>query len=510
MQSKTPGQSASGPTSPKPRDPDRPPPAENAVLADAVRRLSRTSVMVIGDVMLDRYVYGMVERISPEAPIPILTIEREVAMPGGAGNVVRNLTALGAAVAFISVVGDDQAGSDLTGLIGGQPGIEPWLLVEGARATTVKTRYICTGQQLLRADREETAPIAPKLAERMLRIAGDTLAATSVAVLSDYDKGVLGGTVAAQLIAAAKQAGRRVVVDPKGADYARYAGADIITPNRRELAEATEMPVDSEAAIVAAATALREAHEFGAVLVTRGADGMTLIDGEGAHHFLAEAAEVYDMSGAGDTVISTLAAALAAGLELKVAVRLSNMAAGVVVGKIGTAVARTDDLLGLLTAQGGALRKVVPRDAAAEQVERWRRRGWRTGFTNGYFDQMHPGHVHLLEQARGQCDRLVVGLNSDAGIQRLLGANRPTQPEAARAAVLASLSAVDLVVIYDEDTPEKTLELLRPELLVKGADYARDGIVGAEMVQGWGGSVWLAELLPGYSGAAARRRAGVG
>ena len=480
--------------------------ADAAVLSRAVRRLARTSVMVIGDVMLDRYVYGSVERISPEAPIPILTVEREVAMPGGAGNVVRNLTALGAAVAFVSVVGDDQDGSDLTGLIGGQPGVEPWLLVEGARATTVKTRFVSQGQQLLRADREETAPISDKLAERMLRIARDTLAATSVAILSDYRKGVLAGTIPAQLIAAAKNAGRRVVVDPKGPDYSRYAGADVITPNRRELAEAAGMPVDSETALVQAAGHLRTMHNFGAVLVTRAEDGMTLVDAEGAHHFPAEATDVYDVSGAGDTVVATLAAGLAAGLDLKIAVRLANIAAGVVVGKVGTAVAREQDLLGMLTPQGGALRKIVSREAAAELVERWRQRGWRTGFTNGCFDLLHPGHVHLLEQARSQCDRLVVGLNSDASVRRLKGSTRPVQPEAARAAVLASLSSVDLVCIFEEDTPEQTLRDLRPELLVKGADYALDQVVGAELVRGWGGKVWLAELLDGHSTTATVQR----
>ncbi len=468
-------------------------------LVTAVRRLARTSVMVIGDVMLDRFVYGPVHRISPEAPVPILTVEREVAMPGGAGNVVRNLTALGTAVAFVSVVGDDQAGSDLTGLVGGQPGVEPWLLVQGSRATTVKTRYVSQGQQLLRADREETAAIHPKIAERMMRIARDTLAATAVAVLSDYNKGVLAGDISTQLIAAAKAAGRPVIVDPKGPDYSRYAGADIVTPNRRELAEATGMDVDTEAAIVAAATSLRVAHGFGAVLVTRAEDGMTLLTADGVQHFPAEAADVYDVSGAGDTVVATLAAGIAAGLDLPVAVRLANIAAGIVVGKVGTAVAREEDLLQALSPQGGTLRKVVGRDVATEQVERWRRRGWRTGFTNGCFDLLHPGHVHLLEQARSQCDRLVVGLNSDASVRRLKGTARPVQPEAARAAVLASLSAVDLVVIYDEDTPEITIRALRPELLVKGADYTLDRVVGAEMVRSWGGRVFLAELMPGFS-----------
>ena len=479
-------------------------------LTAAVHRLARTSVTVIGDVMLDRYVYGTVSRISPEAPIPILAVEREVAMPGGAGNVVRNLTALGVAVAFVSVVGDDQAGSDLTGLIGGQPGVEPWLLVEGARATTVKTRYVSHGQQLLRADQEQTAPVATKLAERMLRIAGDALAATSVVVLSDYNKGVLAAGVAARLILAAKAAGRRVIVDPKGMDYARYAGADVITPNRRELAQATKMPAETEAEVVAAAMSLRAVHGFGAVLVTRSEDGMTLVDADGAQHYPAEAAEVFDVSGAGDTVVAALAAALAAGLDLRVAARIANIAAGIVVGKVGTAVARTDDLLAALTPQGGALRKVVTREAAAEQAERWRRRGWRTGFTNGCFDLLHPGHVHLLEQARGQCDRLIVGLNSDASVRRLKGSTRPVQPEAARAAVLASLSAVDLVVVFDEDTPEKTLELLRPDLLVKGADYALDAVVGGDMVRGWGGKVWLAELMPGFSTTATVRRIAAG
>jgi len=218
-------------------------------LADAVRQLSHSSVLVIGDVMLDRYVYGDVTRISPEAPVPILTVDREMTMPGGAGNVVRNLTALGAAVAFISVVGDDNAGAELTGVIGGQTGVEPWLLVQGGRITTMKTRYLAAGQQLLRADREQDTPIHPKIAERLARIARDAMAATSVTVLSDYRKGLLAGDLPAQLIAAARQAGRKVIVDPKGSDYARYAGADVIMPNRTDLAEATGMRIDSEPAI---------------------------------------------------------------------------------------------------------------------------------------------------------------------------------------------------------------------------------------------------------------------
>lgn len=475
--------------------PDRPDPD----LASAVRRLPHASILVIGDVMLDRYTYGEVSRISLEAPVPILAIEREVALPGGAGNVVRNVTALGAAAAFISVVGDDQAGADLTGLVGGQPNVEPWLLVQGGRTTTLKIRFIASGQHMLRADREQTDPIQPKLAERMVRIACDAMAATSVTVLSDYGKGVLAGDVPTQLVAAARRMGRKLIVDPRGTDFARYAGADIVMPNRPELSAATGMKVDTEAAVIDAAMALRARHGFGAVVVTRGNDGMTLVDGSGAHHFPAEAAEVYDTSGAGDTALAALAAGIAVQLELPVAVRLANLAAGISVGKVGTSVVREADLLSALSPQRSALRKIVSAEEAVEQVERWRHRGWRVGFTNGCFDLLHPGHVHLLEAARAGCDRLVVGLNSDASARRLKGDPHPVQPEAARAAVLASLASVDLVCVFNDDTPEQLIEALRPDVLIKGANYAVEDVIGAEMVRGWGGRVLLADLLPGHS-----------
>ncbi|GLR68921.1 bifunctional protein HldE [Acidocella aquatica] len=464
-----------------------------------VKRFSRASVLVVGDAMLDRYVYGEVTRVSPEAPVPILTVTREVAMPGGAGNVVRNLIALDASAAFVSVVGDDTAGSDLTGLIGGQERVEPWLLVQGGRTTTLKTRYIAQGQHLIRADREETMALPARLAERLVRIALDAMAATTVTILSDYRKGVLSPEVAGQLIAGAKKLGRKVIVDPKGRDYALYRGADVITPNRRELAEATGMPVDSDAAIVAAARMLLDAHDFGAVLVTRSEDGMSLIMPGEVHHFPGEAKEVFDVSGAGDTVVATLAAALAASVPLPEAARLANIAGGIVVGKVGTAVTHPADILAAITPATGALTKVVTAAAAAEAAERWRTRGYKVGFTNGCFDLLHPGHVHLLEQCRAMCDRLIVGINSDASVKRLKGPTRPAQGEAARAAVLASLASVDLVCLFEEDTPIEVIKLIKPDLLIKGSDYTRETVVGAELVESWGGAVALAELLPGHS-----------
>lgn len=281
--------------------------------AAALRELARASVLVIGDAMLDRSIYGQVSRVNPEAPVPILTEEREVAMPGGAGNVVRNLSALGAAAAFISVVGDDQAGSDLTGLIGGQPNVEPWLLVEGGRTTTVKTRYFAAGQQLLRADREETTPLSAKIAERVLRIARDAIAATTVTVLSDYRKGVLAGDLPQQLIAAAHQAGRKVIADPKGADISPYAGVDVIIPNRLELAQAAQMPTGSAAEIASAAAAIRARHGIGAVLVT-----------------CEDTMDAHATFGICDAVVAVFSAAVAVGMALPAAVRLANAATGAV------------------------------------------------------------------------------------------------------------------------------------------------------------------------------------
>ncbi|OZB28926.1 D-glycero-beta-D-manno-heptose-7-phosphate kinase [Acidiphilium sp. 34-64-41] len=457
-------------------------------LIAAIHSLARASVLVVGDLMLDRYVYGRVERVSPEAPVPILSVTREISMPGGAGNVVRNLTALEAATAFVSVVGDDQEGSDLTALIGGQPNVEPWLLVENGRATTVKTRYIAAGQHLIRADRELITALPAKLGERLLKIASDAMAATSVTVLSDYRKGVLAPDLARALIANAAAIGRKVVVDPKGSDWSHYAGADVITPNRRELAAATGLDLDDEPSIVAAARGLIAKFGFGAVLCTRAEDGMSLITATTERHYPAEASEVYDVSGAGDTVVAVLAAGLAAGLSLEVAARLSNIAGGLVVGKVGTAVARPNDLIDAVKPASGALRKVVTRQVAAEAAE------------------LHPGHIHLLEQCRAACDRLIVGINADNSVRRLKGASRPVQPEAARAAVLASLASVDLVVIYEEDTPLEVLDVIRPDVLVKGADYTHDTVVGAREVESWGGKVMLANLLAGHSTTATVQR----
>lgn len=321
----------------------------------AASPFARARVLVVGDAMLDRYIFGRVQRMSPEAPVPVLTMLSEHDEPGGAGNVVHNLCALGAAVAFVSVVGDDAAGAELTGLIGGQPGVEPWLLVQGGRVTTVKTRYIAEGsrqggQQLLRTDREDSRPVHPKLAERLIRIARDAMAATSLVVLSDYRKGVLAGAVPALLIAAAHAAGRRVVVDMRAGDFARYTGADVLVAHRADLSPALDAAPEGDAAIAQAAQAVRAMHGIGAVLVKRGEEGLSLVDAEGAVHFRLEPAKLVDLSGAGDAAVATLAAGMAAGLTVRLAALLANAAAGVVGAQPGTCVVRAEGLRAAVTA----------------------------------------------------------------------------------------------------------------------------------------------------------------
>jgi len=448
-----------------------------AALADAIRKLARSSVLVVGDAMLDRYIYGTVERVSREAPVPVLAIDREVALPGGAGNVVRNLGALGVAVAFVSVVGDDQTGSDLTGLIGSQPGVEPWLLVQGSRTTTRKTRFMARGQQLLRTDREDTSPIHPKLAERLLRIVRDAMAATSVTILSDYGKGVLSGDMPAKIIANARTTGRPVVVDMRGTDFARYAGADVILPSHYDLAQFAEQSLGSDASVGAAAASLRARYGFGAVLVNRAEDGMTLANADGITHMRCETGDVVDVAGAGDTAIAALGAALAAGLGFPMAAHIATIASGVVLARNGIAVAREGDLLAAISPQGSALRKIVNLEVAAGRVENWRREGWQTAVTIGRFDTLGDAEIDLLRQSRAASDRLVVALERDTPKR-----NQP--PEAVRAAQLATLEWVDLVVMIDSSNPAELLHSLRPDLLLGSQSQP-----GADLLATWGGRV---------------------
>lgn len=463
---------------------------------------SAARVLVVGDVMLDRFVYGGVERISPEAPIPVMQAEREIAMPGGAGNVARNIAALGAQVALFGIVGDDVAADELNDALTLEHGVEAHLVVDETRRTIEKTRFIGSRQQLLRVDRENRSLPAREAIDTLIEAAIEALQGCAVVVLSDYAKGAVSDAVIVAIIKAAMTAGKPVLVDPKGSDYSRYRGATLVTPNRAEAAQASGEPCDSDASAVTAGRKLLEQAGIANVLITRGAAGMTLVQGKDAPlHLPAEAREVFDVSGAGDTVVATIAAALAVGRSLPQAARLANAAAGIVVAKIGTAVVHPEELRAALHMPDphGIEAKVMTRQQARDRVELWRSRGERIGFTNGVFDLLHPGHLALLAEVRGQCDRLIVAINADASVKKLKGDSRPVQDEKHRALILAALSLVDMVVIFPEDTPVALLEALRPDLLVKGGDYTVDQVVGADVVRAYGGEVKVSRLVAGQS-----------
>ncbi len=475
---------------------------ERGDLVGWVEKLGTARVLCVGDVMLDRFVYGRVDRISPEAPIPVLQVEREIGMLGGAGNVVRNVSALGGASALAAVIGDDAAGAEIKALLTEDKVAKAAVITHPARATGIKTRYLAGTQQMLRADREVAQPIDGKVAQKVIDAAKKALKTCGAVVISDYGKGVLVPDVIEAVIDTARARGCPVIVDPKGREYWRYQGADLVTPNRAELAEAVGHPINVESDIVDAAKSLVVEYDLGGVLVTRSQDGMTLVTSDGhVTHLAAEAREVFDVSGAGDTVVATIATAMAAGAPLLDAAALANVAAGIVVAKVGTAAAYAGDIVAALHHQDArdAGARILNLNQVLERVQRWQRQGLKVGFTNGCFDLLHPGHVSLLAQAHAACDRLIVGLNSDASVARLKGEGRPVQNEPARLTVLASLETVDAVVLFSEDTPIKLIKAVKPDVLVKGADYSVAQVVGADVVKRYGGKVVLAKLEDGHS-----------
>ena len=463
---------------------------ELQALLERVRGLKAACV---GDLMLDRYVYGEVTRISPEAPIPVLRTRRRTAMPGGVGNVARNVAALGGIARLGAVAGRDAAGDELAALIAAEPGVEDAVERREGVTTIVKTRFVAAGQQLLRLDEEAPAVMGEE---------SDAFRGASVILLSDYAKGVVSDLLIGEALAAAEASGAPVIVDPKGRDFARYGPVDLIKPNASELAAATGLPVDTDAEVEAALKALLAATTAKAIVVTRAGKGMSLMRRGGAvKHFPGRAREVFDVSGAGDTGLAALGLALGAGASLETAVQFAILASGVVVGKAGTAVVTPAELIDAEMSQhaAGAHAKVMPLEELAHVVEGWKRQGLKVGFTNGCFDILHRGHVAYLAQARSWCDRLVVALNTDASVRRLKGEGRPVNDLDSRAVVIGGLSSVDRVTSFDDPTPIALIERLRPDVLIKGSDYTREGVVGGDLVESWGGVVRLAEFKDGYS-----------
>lgn len=476
--------------------------SERASLTRHVEPMARVKLLCVGDVMLDHFIYGSVDRISPEAPIPVLKVTREARMLGGAGNVARNATALGARVSLIAVVGEDAAGAEIRELLSADGNMSAHLIAVRSRTTTVKTRYVAHAQQLLRADREDVAALSAEEARTAKALIDREIGGAEAVVISDYAKGVVGADVVAHAIAAARKAKLPVIVDTKSTDLAAFRGASLLTPNARELAAATRMPVGGDDEVSAAAQELVTAFDLGGIVVTRSEQGMMVVGrGQAAVKLSAEAREVFDVSGAGDTVLAVLALALGAGASLREAATIANAAAGIVVGKTGTAVVHPDELVRALQSSEikGAQDKILSLDGVRDRVRTWRAGGLKVGFTNGCFDLLHPGHVSLLARARRECDRLIVGLNTDASVRGLKGEGRPVNSEMARAVVLAALETVDAVILFAEETPIKLIEAITPDVLVKGADYTIDKVVGADVVQKSGGRVVLVDLVPGQS-----------
>jgi D-beta-D-heptose 7-phosphate kinase/D-beta-D-heptose 1-phosphate adenosyltransferase len=460
--------------------------------------------LVVGDLMLDRYLWGEVERISPEAPVPVVRLTRESDRVGGAGNVAANLVGLGLETALAGFVGEDEAGESLVSKLR-ERGIDVGAIERLPGVPTItKTRVIGGHQQMLRIDHESADAYAPVAFERLLTRVEDLMQSRppAVVVLSDYAKGVLGPALCQRLIQTAKAADIPVLVDPKGKDFDKYRGATGITPNKLEAADICAVSSKDTAVLLAGMAGLRERLGLDFVALTRGEDGISLFDGAmDVQHLPANAKQVFDVSGAGDTVIATMAAAIAAGLDRALACRLANLAAGVVVGKVGTApIDRTELLheIERLDSQQQA-DKICSREEARLRVQARRQQGKKVVFTNGCFDLLHVGHVTYLEQARRLGDYLVVGLNTDRSVRALKGPTRPVIREEDRARVLAALEAVDAVILFDEDTPLDLIRALRPDVLVKGSDYTEGQVVGAEEVSSWGGRVELVPVIDGKS-----------
>lgn len=455
---------------------------------------TKAHVLVVGDIMLDRYWQGPTSRISPEAPVPVVKVEADEYRPGGAGNVALNAASLGAAASLIGLVGDDGEAELLRSRLA-ERGVDCALVPVPNSRTITKLRILSKHQQLIRLDFEDGFAACDGSGVRARF--EDMLASASAVVLSDYAKGVLKDVQA--LIQAARARGLPVVVDPKGRDFERYRGATLLTPNQSEF-EAVAGQVADDADLVAKGEALRDALDLSALLVTRSEKGMCLLErGRPAVHLPTRAREVFDVTGAGDTVVAVLAAAMAAGESLHEAVALSNLAAGVVVGKLGTATVSPAELAAAMEEHLPIRRGAVLEDELVALVARARAAGERVIMTNGCFDILHAGHVSYLQQARALGDRLIVAVNDDASVRRLKGEARPVNGLEARLAVLSALAAVDWVVPFSEDTPERLICRVMPDVLVKGGDYRIEDIAGGTCVMAAGGEVRVLPFVSGHS-----------
>ncbi|ADE38947.1 PfkB family carbohydrate kinase [Candidatus Puniceispirillum marinum] len=476
--------------------------ADLATISEAFCTIQNSHILVVGDVMLDRFIDGHVSRISPEAPVPILEKSAVKQMPGGSANVACNLAFLGAKTTLIGAIGDDDAGQILAAELGKNPAITFAPHIVAGRPTTLKTRYRAAGQQILRVDDEDTSPLMPDVTDAILSQIETCLKSTpavDAVIISDYAKGCLTPAVIQKIVTLCKQADIKTIADPKLADFSAYRGVDILTPNLSELRAASYEALDAIDDITNVAHDLIVKHELGGILATLSARGMVLTVAGGTTILgAATARDVFDVSGAGDTVVATVAACVAQNIAHPLAVDIANLAAGVAVAKSGTAIVSPGEIL----AQLPTTKIATDWPYWADQCQQWRKSGAKVGFTNGCFDLLHPGHIYLLQQAAAHCDRLIVGLNSDLSVKRLKGNNRPLQSSDSRANVLASLPFIDGVAVFEEDTPYNLVSTLQPDVIIKGGDYKASDVVGADIVNARGGEVIITPTLGTHSSSA--------
>jgi D-beta-D-heptose 7-phosphate kinase / D-beta-D-heptose 1-phosphate adenosyltransferase len=472
-------------------------------LGALVNELRPRHVAVIGDVMLDRYVRGQAARLSPEAPIQVLEVGGEETMLGGAANVAHKAVGLGGRVTLVGLVGDDDDAEDFQGLIEGSRSILPALVVDPGRRTTVKTRFIAQNQQLLRVDREVRGAPSRRASATLAEAAYTAAKRADAVILEDYGKGVLGPEVIRAALEGAKHAGAPVIVDPNGRDYRRYAGATVLTPNVKEAEIASERPIFDDPSLDEAARVLVD-QTGSALAITRDSRGISLFRRDRDSGFHRDdvptiPVQVFDVTGAGDAVAAALAIALACGVEMADACALANLAGRAVVRQHGVGSISLGHLHDEVAAATGRPNKVVSVDRAIDRVSEVRRGGGKVAFTNGCFDILHYGHAYLMQYARSQADFLVLGLNTDASVRRGKGTDRPYVGEAERSYMLSLYPFVDLVVLFDEDTPMDLIAALRPDVLVKGGDYTPETVVGREFVESYGGHVAICPRLEGLS-----------
>ncbi len=468
-------------------------------LYDLVKSTKPASLLVVGDIILDRYISGSVDRISPEAPVQVLEVTDEREVLGGAANVAANAAAMGAKVRLVGLVGKDENAASVRRLL------KKWgigsggLVADRSRPTTRKSRVVALRQQMLRVDREKKHAISKEIGASLLQKVEKALPHCDGVILSDYGKGVAESWLLKKLFAACRRAGKRVIVDPKGNDYSKYRGAHLITPNKKEAAIASGVDIKAEKDYIKTARKLLDITGAGKLVITRGGEGMSVFSKQGeAMTLTAEALEVFDVSGAGDTVVAALGVYTFSGLSGEDSARVANVAAGIEVGRLGAWPVSQEEIIGTLE-NGDGTSKLMNSQQAAALSKKMKARDKIVVFTNGCFDLLHAGHVKLLRKAKAMGDCLIVGLNSDSSIRRLKGDSRPLLTETDRLEIVSALDCVDAIALFDEDTPLKLIKAVKPDVLVKGSDYDVQSVVGRDVVEKYGGRVELVDLVKGKS-----------